>query len=191
MIDILEEMGAAIQATSRRDDAVLIAGGVPRSFLYGTAYRYGVSAILTDRDGGYQPTESGELAIIIPAIPLVGPEDPAFPSDDIGDLIAFHLRSPSKWWTRTGAIPVLNPHAIDRAEIMDERLMIHATPLDWLRAEGRGCLLLDRSANLRLLLGGVKSFLVGDARLGAFIEQRMTKPYPKPSIFVSTQRAAA
>jgi hypothetical protein len=190
MIDLLDELAQAIRSTTRRDDDALVSAGVPRSFLYGTAYRYGVSPILTDRGGGYQPAESGELAIIIPAIPLVGPEDPRFPFDDIGDLIAFYLRSPSKWWTRTGTIPALNCHAIDRAGVMGERLSIHRTPLDWLRAEGRGIVLLDRAANLRLLLGSVESFLVSDARLGEAIEQRMTHPYPKPQIFVS-QKAAA
>jgi len=190
MIDILEELGAAIQATSRRDDAALIAAGVPRSFLYGTTYRYGVSPILTDKDGGYQPEANGELAIILPAIPLVGPEDPSFPCDDIGDLLAFYLRNPSRWWTRTGTVPALNHDAIERAGFMGERLTIHSTPLDWLRAEGQGVVLLDRRANLRLLLGGVESFLVGDLRLGADIEQRMTKPYPKPRIFFR-QKAAA
>lgn len=189
MIDLFEEFAAAVAMATRRDFDLLTASGASRRFLTHGACRYGVSAIVPERDGGYQPTESGELAYIIPAIPLAAPWDRDFPSEDVGDLIAWRMSCPSRWWWRSGTVAILNPRAIDRAEIMRESLAVYSSPLAWMQAGGAGCVVLDPRADLRLHFGGVSHVSADTVELGVAIERRLRTPRPPlPRIFV--KRAA-
>src|SRR6185437_11222068 len=86
----------------------LVALGVPRSYLWRGPMRFGVSGIIPRGEGTYEPYPTGEQAFIVPAIAVDDDED-------LGDLIAWHPSDPSRWWCRTGALPIINADAIFRA----------------------------------------------------------------------------
>jgi len=187
--DLFDEFVSAVTLASRRDFDALITEGVPARFLWHGASRFGVSPIAPEGDSTYQPIDSGELAYIIPAMPLAAPWERGFPSDDPGDLIAWRLSHPGHWWRRTGALPILNPDAINRAEIMREPLAVHSSPLAWMQAGGNGCVVLDPRANLQLYFGGVQRIAADTVDLGEAIERCLReRPLPMPQIFV--KRAA-
>jgi hypothetical protein len=193
--DLFDEFVVTVASASRRDFDQLVSCGVLKDFLSFGPAKFGVSAIIAGRDGFYQPTDSGEAAIIMPALPLAAPWEPDFPSDDPGDLVAFHLGQPDRWWWRVGSVPILNPMAITRAEILHEPLILHSCPLNWLRAGGIGSVVLDRSkANLGLYLGGISQIIADTVKLGDEIERRLRSPVPAlPRVFIQqpTRRLAA
>jgi hypothetical protein len=97
-----------------------------------------------------------------------------------------------RWRRRAGLVPIMNPIAIDRAEIYREPLTLHASPLDWMRAGGAGCVIVDPTANLRLYLGGVERINLDDLRFGAAIERRLIEPSPcLPKIYVRAEARVA
>lgn len=167
----------------QRDFDILEAAGVPGAFLWHGPSRFGVAIVAPDAGGTYQLSEGGgELAIVVPARPL------AFDDHDVGDLVAFYLSRPSRWWTRLGAVPLLSPDAILRAEVTRTPLRVFSTPLDWLRAGGDGIVILDWQVNLRFHLGGVGRVNADTRRLGDAIDRRLREPTPRPEIYV--RRAA-
>lgn len=174
-----EFTAAAGPATRRCHFDELVARGVPKDFLWLGPMRFGVAEVATDTDGTYQPMPGGRLAYIVPARPLADLDDDEWGTEqDLVDLVAFFPDEPGRWWVRTGAEPILHPFAIARAEIMREPLEVHSTPLDWLRAMGRGCVVLDPHTDLRFQFGGVAQLVVSErvADFALEIERRLRAP---------------
>jgi hypothetical protein len=181
--NLWDEFIAATAAVSKRDFQLLVEdAGVPSNFLWGGAMRFGVAVIAPCDGGFYEIAEGSEgafSAFILPALPLDDDGD-----DDLGDLIAFNLSEPDRWWVRRGTVPILNPVAILRAEIMRERLLVVSSPLAWLRGAGSGAVILDWQANLRLHLGGLSRGVAADSeKLARAIERRLAEPR-RPTIYV-------
>jgi hypothetical protein len=181
--DLLDEFVAATAAACRRDFELLEGAGVPHDFLWLGPMRFGVSAIERHRGGLYTPVDGGGEAAyyILPAMLLV--EDGEEVKKVVGDLIAVTLSRPGGWWLRRGTVPILNPSAITRAEIMREPLMAFSTPIEWLRGGGQGICILDWGCNLRLHLGGVRRITADTAALKAAIELRLV-PQHRPALRV-------
>src|SRR5215469_11357030 len=145
---LFDEFASAAAAAGTREDAVLRSLGVSGDWLWSGPARYGVARISLMPSGLYEPSEEGERAAILPAVPLESG------NEDVGDLIAFRPHDPGHWWVRAGNCPILNPDALLRAELLREPLVLHATPLGWLRAGGVGAVILTR-CDLRLHLGNI------------------------------------
>jgi hypothetical protein len=148
-VDLSEEFAeATARVTSRHIDA-LVACGVSREWLFSGAMRFGVSRI--DPIGGqfYEPRADGIAAVILPCRPLPAPWEEGFPDCNPGDLVGFAPHGPSWWLVRAGSEPLLNPRAAEEAAHYGEELEIHPSPLDWMRAEGRGIVVLPWAAARR------------------------------------------
>ena len=195
MIDLYSEFTAATALAEPRHFRWLVNRGVPPDFLWRGAMRLGVQDIAPSNDGTYQPIDEGQRAIIMPTIPLLAPWEWEEGDDleDVGDLTAFRPDDPSRWWCRCGSVPILNPAAILGAELYDEPLRIHSTPLDWMRAAGDGVVILDPLAHLGLHLGSVRQLICDTVELGREIDRRLRHPEPKmPTIMIpNVVRAAA
>jgi len=95
----------------------------------------GVANAETDSHGHYMPGE-GPLHLI----------QPVHAGDVLVDLVAWRSGDPGETWLRTGhgwAIGESDLLAFDR---WHGDLMLHASPLDWLRAGATGAVILDWSA---------------------------------------------
>jgi hypothetical protein len=191
--ELLAEFVTAAWRVRRRDFVALEQLGVPSAFLYCSSLSFGVSPIdVFSDDGTFQSVDCGELAIILPTRPIAPPADPNFPDDDVGDLVAWRASDHARSWRRRGVTPFLNERAIDRAEIFCEELLVHPTPLDWMRAAGSGIVILDRNTDLRLYLGGLHRIVVaGDPDLAEWIDQRLRTPPQVPRVFLRPGELAA
>jgi hypothetical protein len=175
-MNLLAEFEAATEAVEPRHFDVLVSAGVPRRFLYGGAMRFGIAAIETDGDL-YEPSADGVRAFIMPAQPLLSPGDADFEiAPDIGDLVAWFPREPHRWFLRCGSAPLMNPAALEAAAWFRRPLSVESTPLDWLRAEGRGIVILDGAANLRWWLSGIIAVHADSIELGEQIDGRLRDP---------------
>jgi hypothetical protein len=134
--------------------------------------RFGLAVIEPTSTGTFEFGESGELAVIVPIVPLPAPDD------DLVDLVAWRPSDARKWWLRRGVGSLLNPGAVLHAEITREPLPVYSTPLQWLRAAGQGIVILDWSANLQLYLGGVERIVPDSRALGEAIDRRLRAPAP-------------
>ena len=190
MIDLASEFAAASAAATPEHYQGLIELGVPRRFLYGGACRFGTYNIDTDKAGLFQPCTNGRAAYVVPALPLPAPWELGFPNDDPGELIAWFPQEPSRWWCRTGLLPILNPEAVEAAAHFGQRLAIHATPLSWLKAEGDGIVILSRSADLRLWLSGVPAVTCETDALGGAVDRALRdRPRALPQVLVPSRAA--
>ena len=93
----------------------------------------------------YIPDPFGEPALVMRvyhgAPPSFENPDPSVP---IGDLLAFHLEEPDRWYLRRGEWGlVLGMDQFNEAMVTGSRIILHATPLQWLRAGCEGACPLD------------------------------------------------
>lgn len=89
----------------------------------------------------------GELSGIF--LPGDGPAYIVQPVVDDGvmvDLVYWRTLQPERWWLRTGAGWALNPAGATSSVWKPEKPVLHASPLDWLRAGATGSVILDWEA---------------------------------------------
>lgn len=173
-VDVLAEFADySAGITPRHVDRLVAAYAVPRRWLYSGAARVGITRAVCDART-WQPHPTGRAMLVVPDWPMPDPWE-RYPVPP-GDLIAFDPRQPGRWWWRTDTAALLNPEAVDRAEHYDEQLVIHATPLDWLRAGGRGAVVLDWRAHLPLYLRGARNVVAGNAHTARRLQRAMTAP---------------
>jgi hypothetical protein len=181
---LADEFDAQAAAATREDLDALAAAGVSRDFLWMGPARFGVAEIEADGDRTYQPIKGGTNTVIVPADPLPPLSDPACLDWDPGDLIAFRLADPSRWWVRTGAAPFLGFSAVEYAEHFRTPLRLWSSPLAWLRAAGDGAVILDPAIDLRLWLGSVGTIHADGIELGEEIERGLRTVARLPQIRV-------
>jgi hypothetical protein len=192
--DLWEEFTAAAAAVENRHFDWLERQGVPHDFLWHGAMRFGAAEIAPCNDGTYQPIESGQRAIIMPTIPVLSPAEWQEGDDieDVGDLVAWRPEEPTRWWCRTGMLPVMNPGAVLGAEFYREPLKLWSSPLAWMRAAGEGAVILDPVANLRFWLGSVSEILADSHELGREIDRRLREPRVRlPRVMIPKRKLAA
>ena len=107
------------------------------------------------------------------------------------DIIAWHPEKPRQWYFLRGeAGLILGEKAMFQAAILHEPLLLHSSPLAWLRSGCKGCVLLDYHGLGRLY--GLKNLICEDAAHGARIEQGMTRYHKRnfPRLSFSASREA-
>ena len=93
----------------------------------------------------FHPDPFGDPAFVMP---VYSGEPPCLYSIDetvvLADLLAFRLEEPERWWLRRGAWgSVLGKDQLVDAMMAGEAVRLHASPLDWLRAECQGACPID------------------------------------------------
>ena len=140
---------------------------------------WGVHPITTHDDGAFQIAEAGADALIFPT-----------EAGDVFDLVAWYPAEPARWWVRHGLAAVMGVEAIQRACHFDEPLVLHQTPLDFLRANGVGSVVLDwRSADFWLT--GVHRIVTADEKLAARVRAAFTTQVPRVRVLRQEVRDAA
>ena len=139
---------------------------------------WGVHPITTHDDGTFQIAEDGDEALIFPTEP-----------GDIFDTVAWYPTMSSRWWTSHSLADFMNEGAILRAIALREPLYVYQTPLDLLRASGRGTVILDARADVRRAFAGVREIHAANMVLGRQIQSQLREPAP-PSVLVPEELAA-
>ena len=145
MIDLVDELAAAVCNLPPANINWLRSFGIPDSEIFGEPLKVGVANIQTFPSGFYEPNEDGDLAVIIAE---GWPEPPIW--DVIEDLIAFKPQAPSRWWRRRGEVQVLGAHNIRPKPIFP--LTLFDNPLSWLQAGGGGLCVIDWGFDAETLL---------------------------------------
>ena len=142
--------------------------GIPKSALYHPSGLRGLFGVTLIETSGrfFQPCSDGKGALIVPVF--------EYQSEAPVDLLAFRLDDPGRFWLRTGDAVVLGRETVERAALFNETVIVHPTPLDWLRADCFGVCILDWRANLRLLFDGCKSVVASSQPLARRLRNAFT-----------------
>lgn len=136
--DLELELDAAVDGLGEDAVALLETAGVPREVLYHHPPLIGVSGIECHQGGLYEPASADGKN---PAL-LVGCYSRNW---GLKDIAAFHQVRPGRWWRRRGAADLLGEPEMGCFRV--EPLVVHATPIAWLKAGCRGLVLLDHAAD--------------------------------------------
>lgn len=107
------------------------------------------------------------------------------------DVIAWHPKRPGRWYYLRGeAGLVIGEKAMFEALMFDERLLVHATPFEWIKSGCMGVVILDVGALHRLL--GIKEVAFTDKQFAADVRKRLLRFVLKdvPKIYVSAMEEA-
>lgn len=126
----------------------------------------GVGRIQPDDGGTYAPAGEGAVrAVILPVqVPTSFSDTDRYLAElaDLGgDLVAFDVTNPMRWWTRNGDAAVLNPEALHLAAEEGVPARVFASPLEWMQVAGAsgvldwraGSVILDWSRAAGVLAG--------------------------------------
>lgn len=178
MNDLLNEF--AVTATKAAECASWLAGqGIGPDIVY----RPGASIVGVCRahiEGDrWQPDPDGKPVLVSP----VTYETRACCLDLI-DLVCWQPGSPGKWSLRTGYGTALGENAIGYAWQTERPLVLNESPMEWLRANGEGAVILDWNACLSLYLGNTRRIIADGPALAQKINSRLDREqcWPMPEI---------
>jgi len=179
VIDLIAEiMPAAWAMTHGRYQNQMAAADVSPVAIYGTAPRlhghFGPARVRFHGDL-YEPDPDGKEVF------LIGVSE--HPDELIIDIVAFQPSKPNKWWLRLGNAVVLGLHDARLALFEEKPVFVHATPLDWLRNDCRGCVVLDWKADLLSYLPGDRILATDHATTGR-LEQAFRRHIHIPQVRV-------
>lgn len=146
----------------------------------------GVARVETDKRDFWVPVDTGKPMIVTP----VEEDGQAL------DLIAFDPVEPDVWYLRTGNGYALGADAVRNAvqgwDAADKRLLLHATPLDWLRAGAEGACVTQWTPESRSAVRHVDAVDVTSIKFARALRLELSRPPRIPEIEVKgTQTRAA
>lgn len=161
--DLAAEFRAAADRTREPHLRWLRAKGVAGTALV----RSGLIGIGRGRisDGLYDPQQDAPEVFILRVVER----------SELVDLVAFLPRAPHLFGRRRGLGWCLGHAAVVQADWLDEPLVLHADPLDWLTGGAEGAVVLDwRAAAVRLC--GLQRFHCSTAALADRLDKALTPP---------------
>lgn len=96
----------------------------------------------------------------------------------------FRLEAPAVFWA-TSSIPFLGEESLHRSTHFQEPLMVHETPLQWLRAGREGIVILDWQRYWPTYLTGVPVLRALDAKFGRRLRDGLRHPLSIPDVQVA------
>ena len=161
-----------------------IRSSLPPDFWIGAGMP-GLADVKPTRDGRFEFTEDGRVAVIVPCYdPIPGMLDANAERhlEHLVDLVAVDLDHPDRFWRRRGEALVLGAAYLEIAGQEGEPITVFKTPMSWLRSGGAGVVILDWDWARDLLLD--LELVAEDVGLGDRLEGAL-----KPNIWI--RRAAA
>lgn len=191
--DLMAEFWSYTEAVTEAHLVRLESLGVPRAWSRDlmAPRRFGAALARLERNGTWTPDPAGTPVCVLPETPVVNIYDPAWPVTEVSDLIAFTPGEPGRWWVRTGNAALLNAIEVDAAAILDRPLILHADPLEWMRAAGDGAVIIDWRCFLPLHLGGAPSITCMDMDLAERLDRRLKRPPGRQRIEIAQTEAMA
>lgn len=178
------EMVTAGSRISFRQAEILRGIGVPVGSLL-EANRIGLTHVEVDRADFWTPMDTGKPMIVTPL------EEDGFTVD----LIAFDIKEPDFWYLRSGAGWALGSEAVTAAaqgwDASDKRLVLHATPLDWLRSGCNGACVTQWTPESRSAVRQVDAIDVTSPKFARALRLELTRPPRIPEIEVKGMQSRA
>lgn len=172
-----QEMARASGRISFRQAEIMRGMGLPIASLMADGAIGVVNAEVDSRDF-WTPIETGRALVVTPL------EE----EGQTVDLIAFDIKEPDVWFLRTGAGWALGHAAIDAAlfgwDASDQRLELHATPFDWLRAGCSGACVTQWTPESRAAVRQVEAIDVTSPKFARALRLELTRPPRIPEIEV-------
>lgn len=130
------------------------------------------------QNGRWERRFMGRRAIIVPAM--------GFRENRLSDLVAFRLDAPRAFWRLEGTEPLLGYDSLEDASDRREPLMVHESPLDWLRAGRIGAVILDWTQYWPMWFSHIPALRVMDVAFGRRLKAMLERPLQIPEIQVAT-----
>ena len=163
-------LGRAMRKMTEADNNGLVAEGVNPLLV-------GVDDVAPAGAGLWRREFQGSRAWIIPVYSLSG--------DGIVDLLALpHDRPATVYWRYTAQGVVLGYENILSADYDHEPLVLHETPMDWMRAGKTGACIIDWRRYWAGDVANVSAIRVNNPDFGFEVRKRLSQPVPCPSIQV-------
>ncbi|GEO83039.1 hypothetical protein [Pararhodospirillum oryzae] len=190
MNDLLDEFALLAAAVTPAHDAALTRRGVPETWLKGRTApaRYGVARGALTKDGWV--SGPGHAHVFLPDPPLAEIGTPNWPTPELFDLVAFRPDQPGWWWVRNDSV-LLNGVEVERAMFFEDPLIIHPDPLEWMKAAGKGVVILDWGAFLPLHVGGPSRLVCTTLPLAERLDWALRQPPRRFRIEVAEEGIAA
>jgi hypothetical protein len=171
MPDLKTELSAAGLATNPLHLRRLLGLGVPMITLANPCHRrpaqWGVIRARAGEDGLYLPGE-GDAHVVLPVVM----------DGDLVDIVAFRPSAPSEWMLRTGLGWALGLHRGLEPYTWGEPAVVRESPLDWMRADCTGLVVLDFAAPERRSLRCIRKIHCTTDRLTRMMTRQLAiDPY--------------
>lgn len=189
---------------------------------YGVSYRaielvggFGVARIAPQTSGLYELDDAGEAVVVLPVYCGHAPSRAnGLPSSPPVDLLAFKPERPAAWWLRSGETALLGMGALhDAQDAACERAMmqqwnrtmkgeapvpdapplrLYSDPLEWLRADCAGAVVVNWSL-AQYDLEGVERIECQSQALRAMVREALARPprFPVLSLASPVEGVAA
>jgi hypothetical protein len=185
--DLDREYRKALRRTELCDLGSLFAAGVPHSVIAGVMPALDT---VTVEGAFYQPDPEGGAAFIMP-VRVERPITPETlnPAETIADgpiidLLAMHPRSPARWALRRGAATWLG--SCEPQFCGPDIVPIRRTPLDWLRADCKGLVLLSRDRRDQYrVLSRLRAIVAEDNVYAVELREVLAHPWSAPPVTVA------
>ena len=178
MTDLVGEVLKGHWNMRRQHQGWLAAHGVSPVSIYGTPPRlhgnFGVTRAMFHGDL-FEPAPDGKPVIVL------GVSE--HPDEGLVDIVAFEPSNPVRWYLRLGAAVVLGLHNARLAVFEESPVVAHATPLDWLRADCQGVVVLDWKRDVLSYLDGY-GVIAADVATGKRLERAFHQHINIPPIKV-------
>ena len=178
--DLAAELEAAAGRVTQAHLDRLAALGIAPATIAGLgrhAISFGVAHIVGIEPGLYAPGDGAPHIV-----------QPVFENWALVDLVAWQTTAPDRWLRRTGAGWALNA---DNADFIDRfggpPVLLHATPLDWLRAGATGTVILDWSSPRIERLRWHEEVCCATAALAETLRCRLTEALRLPDITIAPE----
>lgn len=176
------ELGAYAQAATIDDMRKLMATGAPAPEIFGAGI-LGFANAEVGRNDFWQPASHGPRCAVIAAIE----------EGIILDLIAFDPAAPDVWFIRTGNAWALGMDAVTEVSRSwnGGELLLHPTPLDWLKARGVGACVVNWTDDARRALRDLPAINVSSPKIAQALRLELSRPPRLPEIQVKRWRRDA
>lgn len=180
IVDLDAELRTAVGRVRDQHLSALINAGVSAKAIAeigGKQVPFGVGRVDFRRGRIYEPCSE---PFAIGAVLM-----PVFEQGALIDIIAFRLIQAGMWKWRTGDGFALGADEIESGTPWSgfAEIELHATPIDWLAATGRGACILNYADEARIRsLSQFDRIIVSDHRVMAKIEPILSRPARKPEI---------
>jgi hypothetical protein len=153
------------------DYEALLTAGVDKRFLAHLYIQRSIGADDIRIEGGkWVRRFMGDRAIIIP-------------TDD--DYVAFRMDSPRGFWRMTGTAVLLGHDSLEHAVHFQQPLMVHESPLDWLKSGCDGIVILSWQHYWPAYLSDVRTLRTVNPAFGRRLRDGLKHPLPIPDIQVA------
>ena len=116
---------------------------------------------------------------------------PVVEREQLIDLVAWRSSNPQRWGMRTGLGWLLNADTCFATRWDGDRLQLHATPLDWLRTDAAGGVVLDWDSPDLTWLRGFAQIDCGNDMVAASLGRALNKPSRLPRLRTAEARNVA